>query len=96
MARSTFLYVTYIRTTQQRLWDALTTDTEFMKQHGFGVHCASEWTAGVSWRMLGPAVRLQITHTLERDPPKFIEAVSGDWPKILSNFKSLLEGGTPC
>jgi uncharacterized protein YndB with AHSA1/START domain len=142
MARSTFVYVTYIRTTQQKLWSALTTDTEFMKQYWFGVHCRSEWTAGSSWQMLGPdgelfddgsivaadpprrlvirwqhqrkpeikaegesrctyeletlgsAVRLQITHTIERDPPsKFIEAVSGGWPKILSNLKSLLEGG---
>src|ERR1044072_1115558 len=39
------------------------------------------------------AVKLSITHTIERDASKFIEAVSGGWPKILSNLKSLLEGG---
>jgi uncharacterized protein YndB with AHSA1/START domain len=32
MARSTFVYVTYIRTTPQKLWSALT-DAEFMKQY---------------------------------------------------------------
>ena len=42
----------------------------------------------------GPAVKLSITHTIEREPSKFIEAVSGGWPKILSNLKSLLETGT--
>jgi len=31
MARSTFVYVTYIRTTTERLWSALTDDAEFMK-----------------------------------------------------------------
>jgi uncharacterized protein YndB with AHSA1/START domain len=141
MARSTFVYVTYIRTTPQRLWAALTTDTEFMKRYWFGVHCESGWTAGSPWKMLsdegnildsgeilesdppqrlvirwqhqkmpelkaegdsrctmelepsGPAVKLTITHTIEREPSKFISAVSGGWPKILSNLKSLLETG---
>ena len=141
MARSTFVYVTYIRTTPQRLWSALTTDTEFMKRYWFGVHCQSEWTAGAPWQMLsdegnildsgeilesepprrlvirwqhqkmpelkaegdsrctmelepsGPAVRLTITHTMEREASKFIGAVSGGWPKIISNLKSLLETG---
>jgi uncharacterized protein YndB with AHSA1/START domain len=141
MARSTFVYVTYIRTTQEKLWSALTDDTEFMKRYWFGVHCESRWTAGSAWRMLspegklldagdileaeaprrlvirwqhqmrpelkaegesrctlelepaGPAIKLSITHTIECEPSKFIEAVSGGWPKILSNLKSLLETG---
>ena len=42
----------------------------------------------------GPAVKLSITHTIERDPSKFITAVSGGWPKIISNLKSLLETGS--
>ena len=41
----------------------------------------------------GAAVRLTITHTIERADSKFIRAVSGGWPKILSNLKSLLETG---
>jgi uncharacterized protein YndB with AHSA1/START domain len=41
----------------------------------------------------GTAVRLTITHSIERQPSKLIEAVSGGWPKVLSNLKSLLEGG---
>ncbi len=140
MARSTFVYVTYIRTTPEKLWSALT-DIEYMKQYWFGTYCESEWTAGSSWRMLssagqtldageiveaepprrlvirwqhqnkpelkaegeslctmeleaiGAAVKLSITHTIERDPSQFIAAVSGGWPKIISNLKSLLESG---
>jgi uncharacterized protein YndB with AHSA1/START domain len=42
----------------------------------------------------GPAVKLSITHTIERDASKLIAAVSGGWPKILSNLKSLLETGS--
>jgi uncharacterized protein YndB with AHSA1/START domain len=141
MARSTFVYVTYIRTTPEKLWSALT-DAEYMKQYWFGVHCESAWTAGSPWKMvrpdggvcdageiiesdppwrlvirwqhqdrpelkaegesrctmelepIGSAVKLSITHTIEREPSKLIEAVSGGWPKILSNLKSLLETGS--
>ena len=47
MARSTFVYVTYIRTTPEKLWSALTDDVEFMKRYWFGTHCQSEWTRGI-------------------------------------------------
>jgi hypothetical protein len=39
------------------------------------------------------AVKLTVTHEMERPQSQFIEAVSGGWPKILSNLKSLLETG---
>jgi uncharacterized protein YndB with AHSA1/START domain len=141
MARSTFVYVSYIRTTPEKLWSALT-DAEFMKQYWFGTHCESRWTPGSPWKMLypdgtitdageivesepprrlvirwqhqnkpelkaegeslctmelepsGTAVKLSITHTIEREPSKLIAAVSGGWPKIISNLKSLLETGS--
>jgi uncharacterized protein YndB with AHSA1/START domain len=141
MARSTFVYVTYIRTTPDKLWSALT-DVEFTKQYWFGMTSDSQWTAGSPWKLVssggeifdsgevveadpprrlvirwqhqnrpelkaeggslctmeieavGPAVKLSITHTIERDPSKLIEAVSGGWPKIMSNLKSLLETGS--
>jgi uncharacterized protein YndB with AHSA1/START domain len=141
MARSTFVYVTYIRTTPEKLWSALT-DVEFTKQYWFGMSSSSQWTAGSPWKLVssggeifdagevveadpprrlvirwqhqnrpelkaegwslctmelettGTAVKLSITHTIERDPSKLIEAVSGGWPKIMSNLKSLLETGS--
>jgi DNA-binding transcriptional ArsR family regulator len=39
------------------------------------------------------AVKLTISHTIERADSKLIEAVSGGWSRILSNLKSLLETG---
>ena len=141
MAKSTYLYVTYIRTTPEKLWQALT-DADFIKQYWFGMRCESEFRTGSSWKLVGDkgvvwdsgeiveakppkrlvirwqhqmkpdlkaegdslctmelepegtAVKLSITHTVERDPSKFITAVSGGWPKVISNLKSLLETGS--
>ena len=141
MARSTFVYVTYIRTTPQKLWSALTEDTEAMKLYWFGNHCVSEWKTGSPWKLVtsdgtvmdsgeiveadpprrlvirwrhqhkpelaaegdsvctmeleqtAGAVKLAITHTVEREASKLIAAVSGGWPKVLANLKSLLETG---
>ena len=42
---------------------------------------------------VGSAVKLTITHEIDRPESKFITAVSGGWPRILSNLKSLLETG---
>lgn len=42
----------------------------------------------------GRAVKLTITHTIDRESSKFIGAVAGGWPRIISNLKSLLETGT--
>jgi hypothetical protein len=43
---------------------------------------------------LGTAVKLSIIHAIGCEPSKLIEAVSGGWPKVLSNLKSLLETGS--
>jgi uncharacterized protein YndB with AHSA1/START domain len=42
---------------------------------------------------VGEATKLTVTHSIERDDSKLIEAVSGGWPKILSSLKSMLETG---
>jgi len=135
------VYVTYIRTTPQSLWAALT-DPDFIQQYWFGCRAESGWTAGSPWQLtypdgrvsdvgeiveavaprrlvirwrnqlkpelqtegdslctmeieaFGSAVKLSITHTVEREPSLFITAVSGGWPKVISNLKSLLESGS--
>ncbi len=43
---------------------------------------------------VGDAVKLTVTHSMEREGSKFIGAVSDGWPQILSNLKSLLETGS--
>lgn len=50
MSGSKFVYVTYIRTTPEKLWQALTTP-EIIKQYRFGMSVESEWKAGYSWKM---------------------------------------------
>ena len=42
---------------------------------------------------VGEAVKLTVTHTMQRENARFIGAVGGGWPQILSNLKSLLETG---
>ena len=141
MKKSEFVYVTYIKTTPEKLWSALTSP-EFMKQYWFGMHCESQWTKGAAWKLVdddgevldsgeileaqpprrlvirwrnewkpelkaegwsqctmelepsGGAVKLSIIHSIDCEGSKFIEAVSGGWPKIMSNLKSLLETGS--
>ena len=39
------------------------------------------------------SVKLTITHEIERPDSDFIKAVSGGWPRIVSNLKSLVETG---
>jgi uncharacterized protein YndB with AHSA1/START domain len=140
-AKSSFVYVTYIRTTPERLWSALIS-REFSQQYWRGAHPEAEWRVGGSWKLVFPdgraadsgeivtfepnrklairwrnelrpelkdegwslctmeieptegVVKFTVTHSIERAESKLIEAVSGGWPQILSNLKSLLETGS--
>jgi uncharacterized protein YndB with AHSA1/START domain len=53
MAKEKFVYVTYIRTTIDKLWEALTTP-EFTRAYWFGVTLESDWKEGSSWRLVRP------------------------------------------
>ena len=136
---SRFVYVTYIRTTPERLWSALT--GEGSAQYWRGARPDADWKLGGAWTLVfpdgrpadageivafepnkrlgirwrnefnpelkaegwslctmeiepvGEAVKLTVTHGMERANSKFIAAVSDGWPQILSNLKSLLETG---
>ena len=138
---SRFVYVTYIRTTAERLWSALLSP-DLAKQYWRGAHPEADWRPGGAWKLLlpdgrvadageivafepekrlsirwrnefkpelkaegwslctleleptGEAVKLTVTHTMEREGAKFIGAVSEGWPQVLSNLKTLLETGS--
>jgi uncharacterized protein YndB with AHSA1/START domain len=140
-AGSKFVYVTYIRTSADKLWHAIQ-DPEFIRQYWFGMTVDCEWTKGAAWTLSfadgrvadrgevveidppkrlvlrwrnefkpelvpegdsrclfelepkGDAMKLTVTHTIEIANSKLIVAVSGGWPKVLSNLKSLLETGS--
>jgi uncharacterized protein YndB with AHSA1/START domain len=139
---STFVYVTYIRTSADKLWAALL-QPQFTRLYWYGMHMESDWKVGAPWKLVfadgrdgdkgevleidpprrlvvrwqnefrpelkaegpsrcmfelepnGEIVKLTITHTSPHPDSKLILAVSGGWPKILSNLKSLLETGQP-
>ncbi|WP_077033906.1 SRPBCC family protein [Pelomonas sp. KK5] len=142
MSQSRFVYVSYIRTTPEKLWQSLT-DASFIKQFWFGMNVECEWKPGASWALRfqdgrladsgeivefdpprrlairwtnqwkpefsaeGPslcvmeiephpsgAVKLTITHSMDKADSGLIGAVGGGWPLIISNLKSLLETGT--
>ena len=140
-AGSTFVYVTFIRSTPEKVW-AVLTSPETLKQFWFGMTQECDWRPGSAWKLKfedgriadsgeileadpprrlvikwlnefrpelkaeGPArctyeieavdgaVKLTIVHESERAESKVIEAVSGGWPRIISNLKSLLETGS--
>lgn len=57
MADSRFVYVTYIRTTPEKLWQALM-DPEFTRLFWCGTHQESEWKPGAPWRIMIPDGRV--------------------------------------
>src|SRR5262249_14169142 len=53
----------------------------------------SRCTFDIEPEAVSGVVKLTVTHGMDKEASKFIEGVSGGWPKILSNLKSLLETG---
>jgi uncharacterized protein YndB with AHSA1/START domain len=67
---SQFFSVTYIRTTPQKLWDALT-QPEFTRAYWFGVVHECEWRTGAAWKLIFSDGRVADSGTLlECDPPR--------------------------
>jgi uncharacterized protein YndB with AHSA1/START domain len=57
MAESRFVYVTYIRTTPEKLWQALL-EPEFTRQYWAETWQDCAWTTGASWRLMIPGDRI--------------------------------------
>lgn len=154
MARPEFVYVTYVRTTPERLWQALT-DPSFTAQY-WGMTYDTDWTKGsryaytqsgvrvddpdqvvleadpprrlsYTWHTVSPElarargwsdeylaqiaaeprskvtfeiqpeednnVRLTVIHDDFEEGSAMLESVSGGWPRVLANLKTLLETG---
>jgi len=70
MADSRFVYVTFIRTTPEKLWQALI-DPEFTRQYWVGTWQESEWKPGASWRIMNPDGRVTDSgEVVEIEPPR--------------------------
>src|SRR5262245_36321089 len=65
-----FVYVTFIRTSPEKLWDALI-KPEFTRQYWFGSSLDSNWDRGSSWQLKTPDGRLtDAGKVVEIDKPR--------------------------
>lgn len=72
MDKPKFVYVSYIESTPEKVWNALI-DPEMTKQYWFGHHNASDWKAGSSWRHQmydDPSVVHIVGKVVESDAPR--------------------------
>jgi uncharacterized protein YndB with AHSA1/START domain len=68
--KSQFVYVTYIRTTPEKLWQALT-EPEFTKRFWVETWQESAWKPGASWKLMIPDGRVGDSgEIVEIDPPR--------------------------
>jgi len=148
MTKPEFVYVTYIASTPDKIFQALV-DTEIAQKYWMGSTTGparvnvSDWRPGSRWQHVradetqtvdvvgkviesspprrlvmtwgrpteaddeakhsrvafdiepleGGQVRLTVTHDNLENDPKMLASISGGWPRVLSNLKTLLESG---
>jgi len=71
----------YIRTTPERLWDAIT-DSEIRSKYQFGNHITSDWTVGSTFEMGNPRAPFPLGEgvNVEVDPPrKLVQTMVALW-----------------
>jgi uncharacterized protein YndB with AHSA1/START domain/DNA-binding transcriptional ArsR family regulator len=87
MARPEFVYVTYIRTTPERLWRALT-DPEFTARY-WGRTYETDWKKGSHYELTQSGVRVDDPEQviLEADPPR---RLSYTWPAVSAELGQAL------
>ncbi|HEV7693239.1 MAG TPA: SRPBCC family protein [Hyphomonadaceae bacterium] len=92
MTGSKFVYVTYIRTTPEKLFAALT-QPEFTKQFWAGTYQVSDWKVGADWKIMIPDGRVGDSgKILEYNPPKRLKL---SWRnEFMPELKA--EGHTTC
>ena len=69
MPRPEFLYVTYIETTPERLWQALTS-SEFSKRYWFNTELQSDFKVGSPFALVMDGTTTDVGEILEADPPR--------------------------
>jgi uncharacterized protein YndB with AHSA1/START domain len=70
----------YIKTTPERLWEAIT-DEEMRQKYNFGVGVTSDWTPGSSYKASVPGVMdIAAGENLEVDPPRrLVQSFNALW-----------------
>jgi uncharacterized protein YndB with AHSA1/START domain len=69
----------YIRTTPERLWEAIT-DSEIRSKYTFGARITSDWAPGSGYEMSHPGGLLGEGENLEVDPPRrLVQSMRALW-----------------
>lgn len=69
MSKPEFVYVTYIETTPEKMWEALTS-SEFSKRYWFGTELKSDWKVGSSLALVMNGTTTDTGEVLEADRPR--------------------------
>jgi len=77
----------YIRTTPERLWEAIT-DADIRSKYHFGTQVVSDWTPGSHYQQVHPAAGMTISEgeNLEVDPPhRLVQSMTALWGDDVKN-----------
>ena len=69
MPRPEFVYVTYIETTPEKLWEALTS-SDFTRRYWWDTHVVSDWKVGSPFSLVLNGTTTDIGEVLEADRPR--------------------------
>jgi uncharacterized protein YndB with AHSA1/START domain len=69
MPKPDFIYVTYIKATAEKVWDALT-NPEFTKRYWFDTEVRSDWKVGSSFALVMGGQTTDTGEILEADRPR--------------------------
>ncbi len=73
------IFEIYIRTTPERLWEAIT-DSEIRSKYTFGAKFSSDWEPGSRYEMSHPGGLLSEGENIEVDPPrKLVQSMTALW-----------------
>jgi uncharacterized protein YndB with AHSA1/START domain len=68
MHKPEFVYVTYIETTPEKLWEALTS-SEFTRRYWWETDVVSDWKVGSPFSLVMKGVTTDVGEILQSDPP---------------------------
>jgi uncharacterized protein YndB with AHSA1/START domain len=73
MSKPEFVYVTYIETTPEKLWEALTS-SEFSKRYWFNTELKTDWKVGSPFALVMNGTTTDVGEVLAFDPPRRFES----------------------
>ena len=69
MSKPEFVYVSYIETTPEKLWEALTS-SEFTRRYWWNTSVVSDWKVGSPFSLVMDGTTTDVGEVLECDPPR--------------------------